>query len=255
MREEIGRVGRAAVVFGIRRIAGRDYGGIAHAGNRLDAHYRLSHGRVRGDERGASGVVPALLEGAPVRPRAGGGVPPTGWRGGGRGGRVRALRRAAAAGGTVPGGHGNRRERAPGVHRPARVRFRRSAGCAGGGTRRRLPHAAGTRWSVRKAGGCAAARPLADGAVLPAGAAGVGVRQRRAQGRGGAGGAGRAYRGSVSGVYPIQAFGPRDGRGGGGSGGAAPAAAWRIRQALEGVRTVRGFVVGGSRLCTPLALS
>ena len=78
--------------------------------------------------------------------------------------------------------------------------FERSAGRAAGGTRRCLPHAAGTRWSVRAAGGCAAARALADRAVLPAGAAGAGVRQWRAQERGGARGAGRADRGSVSGV-------------------------------------------------------
>src|ERR1035437_7601379 len=157
----------------VRCVAGPVPGGVARAGNRLDPHHRVSHGRVRGDERGSSGVVPALFAGAFVRPRAGGGVSPTGRRGGGRGSRVRALRRVAAAGGTVPGHHGNRRERGPRVHRPPRVRFWRAPGWAGGGT---------------------------HGAVLSAGAAGVGVRQWRAQERGGEGGAGRARRGSVSGV-------------------------------------------------------
>src|ERR1017187_7608517 len=160
----------------IRRVARPVSRGVARGGNRLDAGDRVSHGRVRGDERGPSGVVPALLAGALVRPRAGEGVSPVGWRDNGRGSRVPPLRRAAAPGGTVPGDHGNRRERASGVHRPAGVRFRRSARGADGGTRPSLPHAAGTRRSVRAAGGCAAARALADRAVFPAGAAGVGVR-------------------------------------------------------------------------------
>ena len=57
--------------------------------------------------------------------------------------------------------------------------FERSAGRAGGGTRRRLPDAAGARRGVRPTGGCAAPRAVADRAVLPAGAAGVGICKRR----------------------------------------------------------------------------
>src|ERR1019366_107273 len=142
-----GRGGAGGGGLRIRRVARPVSRGVARGGNRLDAGDRVSHGRVRGDERGASGVVPALLAGALVRPCAGDGVSPVGWRGSGRGSRVPALRRAAAPGGTVPGDHGNRRERASGFHRPAGVRFRRSARCADGGTRPCVPHAAGTRRS------------------------------------------------------------------------------------------------------------
>ena len=156
MRDEIARAGRAAVVFA--SAVSQDAFLAALRAQEVDwtrvtAFHMDEYAGMRG---GPSGVVPALFAGAFVRPRAGGGVSRAGWRGGGRRGRVRALCGTARGGGAVPGDHGNRRERAPGVHRPAGVRFQRSAGCAAGGTRRCVPHAAGTRWSVRAAGGGAA---------------------------------------------------------------------------------------------------
>ena len=123
MREEIGRAGRAAVVFAsavsqdpfLAALRTQDIDWTRITAFHMDEYAGMSGG--------PSGIVPPIPARAIVRSRTGGGVSPTGWRGGGRGGRVRALCGSAAGGGAVPGDHGNRRERAPGVHRSAGLRF------------------------------------------------------------------------------------------------------------------------------------